>query len=62
MLKTDLLPVLNAEATHLGVKPVDDRKWRDWIEEDLIEEPKPQVGNVVKIHCGNIRQERPKER
>jgi hypothetical protein len=42
MLKTDLLPVLNAEATHLGVKTVDDRKWRDWIEEGLIEEPKPQ--------------------
>jgi hypothetical protein len=42
MLKTDLLPVLNAEATHLGVKPVDDRKWRDWIDEHLIERPKPQ--------------------
>jgi hypothetical protein len=42
MLKTDLLPVLNAEATHLGVKPVDDRKWRDWIDEGLIEKPKPQ--------------------
>ena len=42
MLKADLIPVLKAEATHLGVKPVDDRKWRDWIEEGLIEEPKPQ--------------------
>ena len=27
MLKIDLLPVLNAEATHLGVSPVTERMW-----------------------------------
>jgi hypothetical protein len=40
MLKTDLLPVLNAEASRLGVSPVTERMWEDWIEEDLIEGPR----------------------
>jgi hypothetical protein len=43
MLKADLLPVLNAEATRLGVSPVTERMWEDWVdEEDLIDKPKPK--------------------
>jgi hypothetical protein len=40
--KSELLALLNAEASILGSKPVTERQLEDWISEDLLDGPKPK--------------------